>query len=456
MKKYRFYVGKDIYEEYDTVLTCDYHSKSYAVVDDPDEPDGHRLCFRTEWSAFRGRRINCKPDPDRSDVVDVVNGIMERAFLEGRRDRLRGEHYRIIDAQNGMKRAVVARESFVFSRIPDVVSCIVGTAFVVLLSLLYTHVLLSGTNLSWLVSLFPDVSRNGLMTFLHLFQLIAAVSLFILRKNDRGVLDAVTYVAVPVNLLVAIGIFKSSRMTLGIVLAALMVYALIFVLPPLLKKRKNLKGLVRSAGVKVMYAGIIAIFVTVFSISFTGVTADIHRPDRQYGGDVEAITESYLDSVYCLREEIWREMSREDRLSVLQSISDYECVQVLGCEPVRLDVSELMDERTLGSYVKPFNTVYINPMHLDGSSACDVVNTVLHESRHVWQSMMVDIYNEVEGELSHSLNSLPLFDAVRVFRYNEDNYNDGKKNFDDYYVQEIERDSRAWAEQRMWVYYPYM
>ena len=456
MKKYRFYIGKDLYEEYDTVLTCDYHSKSYAVVEDPDEPDGHRLCFRTEWSPFRGRRINYKDDPDRSDVVDVVNGIMERAELGGRRDRLQGEHYRITDAQNGMKRAVRARETFAFSRIPDLVSCSVGIVLVILLSVIYTWIFTSGTNISWLVSLFPHISRPGLVTLAYIFQLTAAVTAFVLRKNDRGILDVITYVSIPVNLFAAIGVFKSSKQTLGIVLAVLFLHALIFILPPFLKKRKSLVDLVRSAGGTALNAVVIAIFVTVFSASITGVTADYHSPERKYEGDVEAISERYVESLDCLKQEIWSELPQDKKLSVLQSICDYECVQVLGCHPVELTASGLMDEETLGSYVKTLDIIYINSEHLDESAVHSVVDTVLHETRHVWQNMMVKIYNEVEGRISHSIDSLPLFDDARIFRYNQDNYVDGLKDFDDYYAQEIECDSREWAKQRMLVYSPYM
>ncbi len=76
-------------------------------------------------------------------------------------------------------------------------------------------------------------------------------------------------------------------------------------------------------------------------------------------------------------------------------------------------------------------------------SSQEVINVICHEAAHARQYRLCEAYDSLDS----SAQSLPCFNNVQLYRYEENNYIDG--DADDYYMyymQAIEIDSRRYAE----------
>ena len=88
---------------------------------------------------------------------------------------------------------------------------------------------------------------------------------------------------------------------------------------------------------------------------------------------------------------------------------------------------------------------------LCNQSPSSVLDTTLHEVRHAYQHKLVDLYVSVqlEGAVPEQYQSLAAIQTVQGFAHDFQNYCDGAFNFNNYYQQSVERDSREWAHQRI-------
>lgn len=139
--------------------------------------------------------------------------------------------------------------------------------------------------------------------------------------------------------------------------------------------------------------------------------------------------------------------------AVLYSEGNY-----LGLDKFQIKFEDLKDN-TLGRFHPKTNCIIINGKQLrngsmDGGDAKSVLNTCLHECRHYFQHLMVDVYERSTPKQRNMmvLKNTPITDWIK----NEKDYHNGDGNaqeYDKYVKQPVEKDAREYANSQIKVYY---
>lgn len=139
--------------------------------------------------------------------------------------------------------------------------------------------------------------------------------------------------------------------------------------------------------------------------------------------------------------------------AVLYSEGNY-----LGLDKFQIKFEDLKDN-TLGIFHPKTNCIIINAKQLrkgsmTGGDAKSVLNTCLHECRHYFQYLMMDIYERSTPKQRNMmvLKNTPIVDWIK----NEKDYHKGDGDaheYDKYVKQPIEKDAREYANSQIKVYY---
>ena len=165
--------------------------------------------------------------------------------------------------------------------------------------------------------------------------------------------------------------------------------------------------------------------------------------------------EQYLAACERLSNCEWSGYTTQKKLDILQQISDYECVVKLGCESVMLYSGHTERASVLGEYDEANRSVLISQKHLENDEIESVLNTVLHEVRHNYQHRMIEMYQSVEKYVEEPYKDLLVFRDIRTYQDEFQHYCSGEENFESYFEQMVETDSREWAVKRIEEYYKY-
>ncbi|MEA4921178.1 MAG: hypothetical protein VB078_09685 [Clostridiaceae bacterium] len=152
-----------------------------------------------------------------------------------------------------------------------------------------------------------------------------------------------------------------------------------------------------------------------------------------------------------LNDDNWPMLTVEKKLEILQAVCDWESVNVLGCSDSTVKAEEL-PETNLGYYNKSGAEIVISVTELKECSWKEAVGTIIHETRHSWQRDMIELLDNIEKDESELAN-LNVFDEVKEYRDVWTDYTSGLIDFDKYYSQAIEEDSRNWSTYRIETYY---
>ena len=156
-----------------------------------------------------------------------------------------------------------------------------------------------------------------------------------------------------------------------------------------------------------------------------------------------------------IQSEKWGTYSIQEKLDILQVICDYECKNNLGCESPEVVAGHPERDTIYGSYSSKTKTITISVEHLANDPAEDVLDTLLHEARHAYQHAIVNAFNAIEENLSEEAKALSCFRTIEDYRDNFENYISGNEDYFSYYDQDVESDSRSWAEWRIMSEYYY-
>lgn len=92
-----------------------------------------------------------------------------------------------------------------------------------------------------------------------------------------------------------------------------------------------------------------------------------------------------------------------------------------------------------GGYNPLTNKIELNSNYLEKSDCEDLLNTILHESRHAFQNKCIDTPNSVTVKDN----------IIEVWKDNFDNYIRPDEDFEAYENQEIEKDANYFADSVM-------
>ena len=169
----------------------------------------------------------------------------------------------------------------------------------------------------------------------------------------------------------------------------------------------------------------------------------------------EKLNEQYKKACRSLAQDTFPTLSVPERIAVLQVICDYECHYELGCAPPTVQAGAIREENVCGNYRDAEQVITIDLTHITQGDTDEIVNTLLHETRHHWQQRITALYYAVEPYLSEEYYGMSPFKEARDFHENMQNYISSEEDMEAYYDQLIEADSRNWASSRMWKCYTY-
>ena len=155
-----------------------------------------------------------------------------------------------------------------------------------------------------------------------------------------------------------------------------------------------------------------------------------------------------MDTLLLLQEDQWEDLTVKERLNVMQYVANREA-GYLGV-PHELQVGTAnLEEQTKGAYVDSFHMIYISLELLQYGTAHQALEVVLHEAAHAFQYRLADAYLQVDD---NTKNLMP-FRKAALYAEELHSYKDGDEDFDVYYNQTCEEDSREYAEKGVEMYY---
>lgn len=159
-----------------------------------------------------------------------------------------------------------------------------------------------------------------------------------------------------------------------------------------------------------------------------------------------------IDSISKIRSaESWEPLTTSQKLSVLQDVCNCES-NYWGMDFKVSIVMDDLSEHTLGSYCDAERRIVIDKQHLENDAPEEILDTVLHEMYHAWESSLVRLYLDS----SESQRKMRVFQHCDEYIREMANYQDGGDDFESfmaYYCQYLENDSRLYAAEAVKEYY---
>lgn len=157
--------------------------------------------------------------------------------------------------------------------------------------------------------------------------------------------------------------------------------------------------------------------------------------------DVEQISQigDYLSDIEELKFENWRELSLEERQSVLQMV-EYKIAEIEHRNPCQLNYQD-MPYGSLGYYDPMTKEITLNSRYVNSDefvSYKETLDTLIHEGRHAYQD-----YNMTEREVH------PREGEVNMWKWNQEEVGYQVCDYvgwEIYAMQPVEADARAFAE----------
>lgn len=435
-------------ETYNAFFTFEYSDTKYVVWQDVHYSENDFSWCELRWNAWSGTYSTYEDCPE--DVDAIVKIIIGRSKHGDKKFPLAGEHYVVRKCASGY---MISRSkkcpyrSFWRQGVPLFLRLIAGLAFALLYALIYFNT----SGVMWVRTVLPSLERGTLTGVMWCTEIIGMLAFIVIGKFRMDLLDLYFASLIPLNIFTFIGALKSSLTVRRIILVLAVILALLFVVPKIFafmrEKRPGLKREKLGRAVKsAVILGCVCIFACLVLVGGFGVSGVAYQSDDNHGADGEKIYGQYIKACDLISEEKWGTLEEQEKVDVLQCISDYECVFILGCKTVNVQAGYLKNDYVRGEYTHAQKTITINEKHLRKSTVEEVLKTLLHETRHAWQHTISDMYNEIEDELSDEYKTLSFFRTAESIRDNFDSYNSGSGDFEEYYTQTVEVDSNDWAE----------
>ena len=150
---------------------------------------------------------------------------------------------------------------------------------------------------------------------------------------------------------------------------------------------------------------------------------------------------AHMDTLQLLQPETWEKMSVSEKLSALQIIAQLEQCYLGISQPLTIGADDLGQYGYQGGYVESTHQIILDLNHLSYDPPDEVLDTLCHEIYHHYQHLLTDIYLNADEEAQN----LRIFQNIRHYAEEFQNYNDGKDDFYDYYFQACESDARDYA-----------
>lgn len=440
-------------EKMNVLCSFNYDDQNYLLAID-EEND--YVCRRIKFYPWKGTYIDTNPVC--KDVIRIGNILLKKAESNKEFYRFKAEHYIIFD-EKGTLRFRKQRKLNLLDRrikcIPFLVRLLVAELFALAYGFLCVHT----AEITVAANVFNIASRSKLVAVTYLIQVFGALFLFFARKSDRDWSDLYFNAIIPYNTIALVGLFrvnKEIRVTvISIVVASFLLWILPKVIQAIKARKKTQKIRHWKTALHRCYAPfVICLCVVYVAVHFLGVSVYTYSSNKTENYDIQSI-ESFNRVRDSLQSEKWETYSNQEKLDILQVICDYECKNSLGCDSPKVVAGHPERDTIYGSYSSQTKTITISVDHLANDPAEDVLDTLLHEARHAYQHAAVNALNAIEKDLSEEAKALSCFKTIKAYRDNFENYISGSKDYYSYYDQDVESDSRSWAEWKIMSEYYY-
>ena len=142
----------------------------------------------------------------------------------------------------------------------------------------------------------------------------------------------------------------------------------------------------------------------------------------------------------------WNKMSKEEKITALQTLADFECKNILKIPEVPINAVILEGEYALGQYINEEEEIEINIQYMLNNSSEACIETILHELHHAYVDYLVKNCENIED---NAISQTMYFDDLKAWKYNELHYVHAVEDFDTYENQAIEKDASEFAKKEL-------
>lgn len=436
------------------LFTISFKKSKYAVLKNIDAYE----CVCLTWNIWNGFRYSDKDVAD--EIIRICNRIIELSEMHPEKYKLEGEHYSIFSVGQGQEKRLRIDKIYktLFSGIKQSGPPLIRFAFSILISLFLCNLFIDEI-VSWVPYVIPAsaISYTALKVLVYTVEVVCTCVLFLTFDERQSPIALYLNAAISIGLVILLGVMKKwFVIALVVPFAAFILYKCIGQLCCAfdLKEEK-----ICERKWKLLMLRSTFIVLVACTILFTGVLK--LTPYNAYTGNAgsdqsslateipEELQAKYRQACWNLYEPTFTEKTWQENLDILQVICDYECLVNSGCVSAQVCAGSTKDDKTLGYYNNATRTITINIDHLCNSNTEDVLDTLLHEVRHHIQHRLVDMYCSLEPHLQDEYRNMSPFKEAASFLDNLNDYHESTEDYDLYYNQTIEKDSRQWATTRL-------
>lgn len=145
---------------------------------------------------------------------------------------------------------------------------------------------------------------------------------------------------------------------------------------------------------------------------------------------------------------VWNTLTSKEKFDTINAVivNEQYNLGVVNYNQAVFKVEDL-DDRLWGTYWHFDKSITIDKYHLENDDVYDVINTACHETRHLYQHTMIDLYENKDKDWKN----LATKEDIQAYKNDFDNYVsalDGDEYFDEYYNQYVEIDAREYGSNR--------
>ncbi len=423
------------------ILLCSFEFEKENYLISKDTATENIVCHKVCRSFCKRAHISSAEVSD--EAFEIAKELYHEHSVNPFKYIFDGENYQVKSFSSGEKKyyrfKVKETDSISLG------SCLLQNVFGVIVAYFYAKL----WGVMWITSIIPISTRAIAIAIIIAIEIIGGTVFFFINKRNEYY---ISNIVIPVGLITVIGLVKVSKIALIVISLVILVciaYSIFVNYQNLSTRAYKDDGLDDEINhTKGIWPSVIFIIVcacltitTLFGIQGSKLKSN----SKTDISELETINQNYESACQVINKDNWNNCTNQEKIDALQSISDYECSYTFGCENATVQSGCVGEEGLLGSYSDKSNVIMINNELLESENPVEAVETLLHETRHVYQHAVIDVYNKVESKLDDKDKNIAFFKYAESARDNKDAYNSGLLDYYSYYEQYIEADSRKWA-----------
>lgn len=426
-----------------------FEGANYWILPPADLADEECICERVTWGPFSYFKTSGEPPDER--VLSIANAILFCCETNANAYPMRGEHYIVtvteVEGEEwvNVRRATKGFVTLAKRIVPRVIQTIVSVLFAAFCT--WSSLSLVA---SWLLALFPNAEYTALKISVCVIEGGGALCILLLDRRWHSYFRRCIGMLIPLGVIMLLGMMRCYF------LAAVIIPLTALFLTVLCSLVLSSLGTAGGSRIGRFFEGA---FLSLFALTVTAFIAagGFRLPAYVYTSsdnltatcDDETLIIRYDEACGKLNETVWLTLSPQEKTDTLQAICDYECRMNLGCESVDIHVGLTGSLHTLGEYYDSTHSLTISLYHLEYDSVEEVLQTALHEIRHSYQYRAAKFYASIAPYVDQEYKDLYAIRLAEQFSYEVEHYVDGDTDYELYYNQAIEKDSRDWAAMRI-------